>query len=459
MSTSEQIAKQFANNNGKGVYSRLDEVDAHLDEVTAQLAENVEYLADIAISVKTFGAKGDGITDDTEAIKRSISYCSENNKTPFFPDGIYLITSPIELSSSCRYLYGQSMHNTIILFDGVDGEYAIKASNVYSSARITNITIKSKTDKLCNGLDMTGISYSSIENVSVEYSNIGINLHNSFGTKFDKCRLNRCNTGVRFGTNSNSITFHKSRINECTLGIHLEGTTVGFTESTIEACDIAIFARFVYFGFIEKCHFEYNRILCDWNGGESIHLDFNNCYISALAGAEEVFKVNASSSSACYFTVKNCEFHGNVSVAIINHISGAIKFEWMNNSFKSTPQIITNSVRYDRMKSDGAISVPLNLVNGWTADSGLEPKIIIDSDGFFNLVGVIKGGVNGSTNAICDNFPTHMRPKATLKFPVHIGRLNDVGKIGVINIRPTSDIRQYGNTDGSEIYLNARWKV
>src|SRR5690625_635207 len=41
-------------------------IDSNHDDVTAQLA-------DIAINVKTFGAKGDGVTDDTAAIQNAIN--------------------------------------------------------------------------------------------------------------------------------------------------------------------------------------------------------------------------------------------------------------------------------------------------------------------------------------------------------------------------------------------------
>ena len=50
--------------------------------------ENINtQLAHIAINVKEFGAKGDGITDDTEAIQNAI----DTNKNIIIPNGVYLI--------------------------------------------------------------------------------------------------------------------------------------------------------------------------------------------------------------------------------------------------------------------------------------------------------------------------------------------------------------------------------
>lgn len=46
-------------------------------------------------NVKKFGAKGDGKTDDTEAIQKTINAAVKNGGTVFFPNGIYHIGGPI----------------------------------------------------------------------------------------------------------------------------------------------------------------------------------------------------------------------------------------------------------------------------------------------------------------------------------------------------------------------------
>lgn len=55
-----------------------------------------EALADIKINVKTFGAKGDGVTDDSNEIQKAIDYCFDNDLLKlYFPEGQYVISKPI----------------------------------------------------------------------------------------------------------------------------------------------------------------------------------------------------------------------------------------------------------------------------------------------------------------------------------------------------------------------------
>ena len=59
-----------------------------------------QKLSDI-VSVKDFGAKGDGTTDDHAAIQAAIAYAqSGNNRTVYFPDGGYYVTSSVTFSSA-----------------------------------------------------------------------------------------------------------------------------------------------------------------------------------------------------------------------------------------------------------------------------------------------------------------------------------------------------------------------
>lgn len=75
------------------------------------------------VTVKDFGATGDGITDDTNAINRALYqvYGRSNNpqtrKALYFPAGVYKVTSTI-LVPPYATLYGEGADNSIILLSG-----------------------------------------------------------------------------------------------------------------------------------------------------------------------------------------------------------------------------------------------------------------------------------------------------------------------------------------------------
>ncbi|CUJ71430.1 Pectate lyase superfamily protein [Achromobacter sp. 2789STDY5608628] len=101
-----------------------------------------------AISVRDFGAVGDGVVDDTLAIQAAINYAK--GRTVFLPAGRYLITAPIELNTSTaitpKYqpasrLIGDGALATVIL--NRSGDYAIKntpTAGQYSEANGVRFT-------------------------------------------------------------------------------------------------------------------------------------------------------------------------------------------------------------------------------------------------------------------------------------------------------------------------------
>jgi len=73
-------------------------------------------------SVLNFGAVGDGVTDDTDAINRALFqlYCRESNpqirRSLFFPAGRYLVTSSIEIPPYAL-LCGEGINSSVIVLD------------------------------------------------------------------------------------------------------------------------------------------------------------------------------------------------------------------------------------------------------------------------------------------------------------------------------------------------------
>jgi hypothetical protein len=89
------------------------------------ISQSLQSWLDQFATVKDFGATGDGLTDDTEAINRALYqlYCRDVNpqirRSLFFPAGRYRITSTI-LIPPYATLYGEGKDNSIIVMDAGD---------------------------------------------------------------------------------------------------------------------------------------------------------------------------------------------------------------------------------------------------------------------------------------------------------------------------------------------------
>jgi hypothetical protein len=79
----------------------------------------IQKKLDDFVSVKDFGAKGDGLTDDTEAINRALYeiYCRNSiissRKVLYFPSGTYIVSDGINVPTNA-ILRGEGANNTII---------------------------------------------------------------------------------------------------------------------------------------------------------------------------------------------------------------------------------------------------------------------------------------------------------------------------------------------------------
>jgi len=109
----------------------------------ASVARSAQDKMRDVVSVKDFGAIGDGVADDTPAIQNAFSYCDPIGVMLYFPKGIYKITSPISIPRGGAF--GDSVYATQILVDiptatsatnaityGVSGDYTASRSGISS---------------------------------------------------------------------------------------------------------------------------------------------------------------------------------------------------------------------------------------------------------------------------------------------------------------------------------------
>lgn len=95
---------------------------AHLSPLAGAVAETVgSFINRVAVPVTRFGAKGDGTTDDSDAINAAINATIPNGYSLYFPDGTYLISKPLVINPYwSRYrIYGNGSTSKIRTTDDV----------------------------------------------------------------------------------------------------------------------------------------------------------------------------------------------------------------------------------------------------------------------------------------------------------------------------------------------------
>jgi hypothetical protein len=159
------------------------------------------------ISVKDFGAKGDGTTNDTTAIKAAItaaqSYSSGSNI--YFPAGNYLISSTLSISSSSVQLVGEGRGISRITSNFATGNIIEFNGVAYSGVKQLSIT--SSIARTANAAIYIANCHNVIvQNIGIE-SNMfnGIQIEggaNQFLTTVNDFEIDTGNVGILIGSSA-----------------------------------------------------------------------------------------------------------------------------------------------------------------------------------------------------------------------------------------------------------------
>lgn len=130
--TNSNYSIRVTNKNGSIVYSAAEATERlSADLISYQLVGAVTTTVQAklreTVSVKDFGAVGDGVADDTAAIQAAIDYASKLATSTQFPtdvrgvevrlgEGVFNISDTLRITTSGVCLIGQSQHSTIIKY-------------------------------------------------------------------------------------------------------------------------------------------------------------------------------------------------------------------------------------------------------------------------------------------------------------------------------------------------------
>lgn len=197
---------------------------------------SLQSWADQWASVKDFGAKGDGSTDDTAAINRALQqlYCVApsvaSRRSLFFPAGTYVVSGTVNIPTYAT-LYGEGVDSTAIV--SVSGTPAYVARTA-DSLQQTGASIGQGGATPPTYITVSNMSFQSLaptQNIFLveAATNVSFNGVGFIGplTTADLTLATNQTAGVRFASTTNLVTSNIV-FNQC----HYQGTVYGMTTTT-----------------------------------------------------------------------------------------------------------------------------------------------------------------------------------------------------------------------------------
>lgn len=166
------------------------------------------------INVKDFGAKGDGVTDDTQAIQTTLNYASTNSIQVHIPQGTYLISSTISIPNNVNVI-------------GIGNASEIKASAAITMLRLSSTSnygnrygvlsnLKINGNNIATiGLDLAHVIVKrSFSNLQIDFINgTGLQMDSTQNCTFDSVHFESCVIGIRLLNGAGNNKFIRCEIN------------------------------------------------------------------------------------------------------------------------------------------------------------------------------------------------------------------------------------------------------
>ena len=173
------------------------------------------------VTPQMFGAKGDGVTDDTSAI---LSMFASDHKDFFFPAGKYIVTDDITIDESDISICGAGMYVSEIFFDDSHGITINNPRITISDLKIAHANaVTTNTHHITFtkcwlysgniGLVLNEAYIVQVINCYITFNKIGIVANDqSFETVIDACVIDNNKIGVIITGNASGIIIQNSTI-------------------------------------------------------------------------------------------------------------------------------------------------------------------------------------------------------------------------------------------------------
>lgn len=197
-------------------------------------------------SIRDFGAVGNGIADDTDAINRAFYqlFCRDTNaevrRSLYFPAGVYKITDTVLIPPYAK-IYGDGADSTIIRLDTTDYSSTVYVARTCDSLLQTDANIGSNGAVTPRNIEISSMSFEAADVGSVFLVQLAQQMHFdsvNFTGSLVQANLSGSGeniAGVHFDSSvaiiTNQVTFDKCKFSGLTYGIQTDEKIQGVTVS------------------------------------------------------------------------------------------------------------------------------------------------------------------------------------------------------------------------------------
>jgi Pectate lyase superfamily protein/Major tropism determinant N-terminal domain len=433
---------------------------------TQPIVRTLQDKIDDIVSVKDFGATGDGVTDDSAAIQRAldstyatnqITFTNNYHKTIYFPAGTYIVRSTLLIPpySSIR---GENKKGTIIKGNisgpvvqfkdgyGHTGQYFGQPTPIInivpsvSEYHISDITILQSfptSTSLANPcLQIDGCYHASFNNVAF----VGSLSHNSTTNYYDidrgansaavcmnnaslfrdisnvvfsQCDFFQHNYGIEINQNTHGV-----RVTDCFFDNLWSSVVIGYTSTSSTPYDISLRGNYFRYSAVEaiKCYNNVTKVM-------SIGNSFTNAGLKDYESSTHVINVTGIAQTPVITYNSN------------NNYSIADSFNRTDSDYAVYPNVQTNG--YDCY----IVGQDLGIVNG-KQTSGRGHKVTLNSASTYTSVGV---------SYIPSNYSN-----LTMDYSLTSNGCVRTGKLTIASIGGTFNVSDdFSETGGTDVYFQA----
>nr|DAM64846.1 MAG TPA: tail spike protein [Caudoviricetes sp.] len=307
------------------------------------------------LSVKDFGAVGDGSTDDTAAIQAAVNACVDINAVLYFPAGYYVVSSVINVNLSIKThltLRGSGTSSTVIKCTGQQA-FLSATSSTSNNIWLDSVTPNGSLDIFDMSICCWGGNDNGLGNA------IYINTNTIVGTPAHSIQISRVHFRSEVGSFNYDIYLENTaqvKIDSCNFyaangsqkGIAIKyGNSAGKDGAGLQVSNCEFF------------YFQYGVYITDhYEGGQFVNCNFINCYggiFAVIAGAESGIFINGCEFD-CYFKgvylqnmfdfviADSCFFSIDADSYIGIHIRGGSRFTVTGNKIQGESSSVVGGI-------------------------------------------------------------------------------------------------------------------